>query len=84
MNWDDILPRITNEGEPFKTHLEIKGGKIIIPREGKSADIEISNNPETRIMISLEYDPETHPRGLAKIIVLGPTSEYEKSKEIGK
>ena len=84
VNWDDILTKQTKKGEPFETHLEITGGKIVIPRDGKSTDIEITNNPETRIVITLEYDPELHPRGLAKIMVLGPASEYEKLKEIGK
>jgi len=84
INWDDILPETIKNGEPFTTHLEIKGGKIIIPRDGKSADIEITNSPDARILVTLEYNPETHPRGLAKIMVLGPASEYEKSKEIGK
>jgi hypothetical protein len=84
VNWDDILPRLAKKGEPFKTHLEIRGGKIVIPRDGKSADIEITNNEDTRIIISLEYDQESHPYGLAKIIMLGSSSEYEKSKEIKK
>lgn len=84
VNWDDILTKQPKKGEPFETHLEITGGKIVIPRDGKSTDIEITNNPETRIVITLEYDPELHPRGLAKIMVLGPASEYEKLKEIGK
>jgi hypothetical protein len=84
INWDDILPETIKNSEPFTTHLEIKGGKIIIPRDGKSADIEITNSPDARILVTLEYNPELHPRGLAKIMVLGPASEYEKSKEIGK
>ena len=64
--------------------MEIIGGKIIIPRDGKSADIELVNSPDSRIMISLEYDPEMHPHGLAKIMVLGAGSGIEKSKEIEK
>ena len=83
-DWDDILPEAIKKGEPFKTHLEITGGKIVIPRDGKSADIELINNPDSLILITLEYDPELHPRGLAKIMVLGHASEYEKSKEIEK
>jgi hypothetical protein len=84
VNWDTILHENKQRGEPFKTDLEIIGGKVMIPRDGKSSDIELVNMPDTRIIISLEYDPELHPRGLAKIVVLGSTKEYEKSKEIGK
>ena len=80
--WDDILPRNVKKGEPFKTHLEIIGGKIIIPTGTDSVGIELVNNPDSRILVSLEYDPELHPRGLAKIMVLGAigSAEYQKSK----
>jgi hypothetical protein len=81
ISWDDIIPRTVKKGEPFKTHLEIVGGKIIIP-SGDSVGIELVNNPDSRILVSLEYDPELYPRGLAKIMVLGTigSEEYEKSK----
>jgi hypothetical protein len=81
ISWDDIIPRTVKKGEPFKTHLEIVGGKIIIPN-GDSVGIELVNNPDSRILVSLEYDPELYPRGLAKIMVLGTvgSEEYEKSK----
>jgi len=80
--WDDMLPRNVKKGEPFKTHLEIIGGKIIIPTGTDSVGIELVNNPDSRILVSLEYDPELHPRGLAKIMVLGAidSAEYQKSK----
>jgi hypothetical protein len=84
VNWDDILTTPPKKGEPFETHLEITGGKIVIPRDGKSPDIEITNNPDIRIVITLRCDHELYPGGLAKIMVLGPASEYEKLKEIGK
>jgi hypothetical protein len=84
VNWDDILTTPPKKGEPFETHLEITGGKIVIPRDGKSPDIEITNNPDIRIVITLRCDQELLPGGLAKIMVLGPASEYEKLKEIGK
>ena len=82
ITWDDILPRNVKKGEPFKTHLEIIGGKIIIPTGTDSVGIELVNNPDSRILVSLEYDPELHPRGLAKIMVLGSigSAEYQKSK----
>ena len=81
ISWDDIMPRTLKKGEPFKTHLEIIGGKIIIPN-GDSVGIELVNNPDSRILVTLEYDPERYPRGLAKIMVLGTvgSEEYEKSK----
>lgn len=79
VSWDDLLHGVGQKGEPFKTHLEIIGGKIVIPRDGKSADIELINNPDSRILISLENDPELHPKGLAKIVVLGAASEFEKN-----
>ena len=78
--WDDILTENIKKGEPFKTNFEIIGGKIRIPKDGKSADIELVNYPDSRILVSLEYDPELYPRGLTKILVLG-TSEKEKSTE---
>ena len=82
VTWDDILPRSVKKGEPFKTHLEIIGGKIIIPTSNDSVGIELVNNPDSRILVSLEYDPELHPHGMAKIMVLGSigSAEYEKSK----
>jgi hypothetical protein len=82
VSWDDILPRSVKKGKPFTTHLEIIGGEIIIPTGNDSVGIKLVNNPDSRILVSLEYDPELHPRGLAKIMVLGSTgsAEYEKSK----
>ena len=82
VSWDDILPRSVKKGKPFTTHLEIIGGEIIIPTGHDSVGIKLVNNPDSRILVSLEYDPELHPHGLAKIMVLGSTgsAEYEKSK----
>jgi hypothetical protein len=82
--WDDIIDGKANPYAPFKTHLEIIGGKIIIPRGGESADIQIINMPDSRIIFSLECDPEKYPKGLAKIAIIGPALEYEKSEEIKK
>ena len=82
--WDEIIAGSRREDGCFKTTIEVQGGKIIIPRDGKSADIELINNPETRIMISMEYDPVLHPQGTAKVIILGSAIEYDKTKEIRK
>ncbi len=82
--WDDILHTKMQQGKPFKTHLEIIGGKIIIPGDSKSTDIELINSPDSRVLISLEYEPETYPKGITKIMILGTVSEYEKSKETRK
>jgi hypothetical protein len=81
--WDDILPNRARDGV-FKTTLEIQGGKIIVPRDEKSADIELINSVNNRVMVTLEYDPILHPQGSVKIIILGPVSELEKMKEIKK
>ncbi len=81
---NEIFPRNSKSGTPCKTHVEIIGGKLVIPREGKSADVELVNMPDSRIIVSLEYDPDLHPQGCAKIVILGATSEYEKSKETRK
>jgi len=53
------------KANPFKTHLEIVGGKIIIP-SGDSVGIELVNNPDSRILVSLEYDPELYPEAWLK------------------
>jgi hypothetical protein len=79
--WDDILQESKNRAAAFKTSVEVIGGKIIIPRDGKASDIELVNMPDSRILIALEYDPEINPKGSAKIIILGTSSEYEKLKE---
>jgi hypothetical protein len=68
--WDDILHTKMQQGKPFKTHLEIIGGKIIIPGDSKSTDIELINSPDSRVLISLEYEPETLPKGITKIMIL--------------
>ena len=82
ISWDELLPRNIKKGEPFKTNLEIIGGKIVIPTGPDSVGIELVNNPDSRILVSLEYDPELQPHGLAKIMVLGSigSAEYQKSK----
>lgn len=82
VDWDDILPRDGKKVQPFKTRLEITGGKIVIAGDGQSTDIEIINNPDSRVIISMEYDPELHPRGLAKIITLGSVSESENKRRL--
>jgi len=81
VNWDDILPQNEVKSEPFKTRLEIVGGKIIISGGNKSSDIEIINNGESRVIISLDYDPVLHPRGVAKIITLGSASKNNEINE---
>jgi hypothetical protein len=81
--WDDILPNRARDGA-FKTTMEIQGGKIIVPRDEKSVDIEVINSVNNRVMVTLEYDPILHPQGSVKIIILGPVSELEKMKEIKK
>jgi len=78
INWDALLPGSGKKVEPFKTRLELTGGKIVIVGDGKSPDLEIINNPDSRVIISLEYDPELHPLGMTKIINLGSISESEK------
>jgi len=78
INWDAFLPGSGKRVEPFKTRLELTGGKIVIVGDGKSTDIEIINNPDSRVIVSLEYDPELHPRGMTKIITLGSVTENEK------
>ena len=78
INWDALLPGSEKKVEPFKTRLELTGGKIVIIGDGKSPDLEIINNPDSRVIISLEYDPELHPRGMTKIINLGSISKSEK------
>jgi len=82
--WDDILQqnfKTENRNAIFKTNLTLMGGKIIIPRDGKSADIELVNAANSQIVISLEYDPVLYPQGKAKIIVLGAESDNKKAKE---
>ena len=44
-------------------------------------DIEIINNGDSRVIISLDYDPVLHPRGVAKIITLGSASKNNEINE---
>ncbi len=80
--WDDLLKGKQVSKTAFKTHLEIIGGKLVVPADKNTTDFEIISTPEQRTVISLEFDPETNPRGTAKIKVLGTVTEYEKSKEL--
>ena len=80
--WDDILPGSGKKGVPFKTQVEVVGGKITIP-QANGPPLEIVNTVDTRIIIALEYDPELHPKGNARIIVL-KDEQYEKEKEFRK
>lgn len=79
--WDDLLKESQNKGVPFKTTLEIIGGRVLIPRDDKSSEIELVNMPNSHIMISLEYDPELHPKGSAKIVILGSVPESVRIKD---
>jgi hypothetical protein len=79
--WDDLLKESQNKGVPFKTTLEIIGGRVLIPRDDKSSEIELVNMPNSHIMISLEYDPELHPKGSAKIVILGSVQESIRIKD---
>lgn len=81
VNWDDILPRKGEKAESFKTRLEIVGGKIVISGNGNSSDIEIINEGNSRVIISLDYDPVSHPRGIARIITLGSAPGNKEIKE---
>jgi hypothetical protein len=77
--WNDILSENVNKGSSFKTQVEIIGGKVSIPQKD-GLPLEIINTVDTRLIISLEFDPELHPKGNAKIIVLN-AEQYNKSKE---
>jgi hypothetical protein len=81
--WDDILPANTKKGAPFKTQLEVIGGKVTLSQNNGSLPLEIVNTGDTRLIVSLEYDPELYPQGNAKIIVLS-AEQFEKTKEIRK
>jgi len=81
VNWDDILPRKGEKAESFKTRLEIVGGKIVISGNGNSSDIEIINEGNSRVIISLDYDPVSHPRGIARIMTLGSAPGNKEIKE---
>lgn len=82
VSWDDLLSDdLKREGEAFKTQLIITGGKIIVPGKTPKADIELINSPNSRIVISLEYDPESNPKCQTKIIIQDSNIEYQKSKE---
>ena len=82
--WDDVLQRNFKTENPnaiFKTNLTITGGKLIIPSDGKSADIELVNNTDAQIIVSFEYDPILYPQGKARIMVLGTDADIKKVKE---
>jgi len=81
--WDDILPANIKKGAPFKTQLEVIGGKVSISQNNGSLPLEIVNTGDTRLIVSLEYDPEIYPQGNAKIIVLS-AEQFEKTKEMRK
>jgi hypothetical protein len=84
VSWDDMinqnLKEQNNKGK-FKTSVTVMGGKIIIPQQGDLGGIELVNEPNSKIVISLEYDPALSPIGKVTINVLGKESEYEKLKE---
>jgi hypothetical protein len=82
--WEDRLPGDIErtEAPTAQTEFVVVGGKIVIPRDDKSSDIEIMYAPESRAVISTEYDhTNSHLRGTITIIVVGKASEPEKSKE---
>ncbi len=82
VSWDDLLSDdLKHEGEAFRTQLIITGGEITIPGKTAKADIELINSPNSRIVISVEYDPESNPRCQTKILIQDSNTEYQKSKE---
>jgi hypothetical protein len=81
---DDVLQKSRKGPEVFQTHLTVVGGKVIIPRDGKWTDIELVSMADSRLLITLKYDPELYPQGSVKIVILGSSLEYEELKEVGK
>jgi hypothetical protein len=81
---DDVLQKGMKAPEVFQTHLIVVGGKVIIPRDGKSTDIELINMPDSRILITVKYDSELYPKGSFKIALLGSSSEYQELMEVRK
>ena len=79
--WDDLLKNNRPARGSFKTHLEIVGGKLVVLGAENSTDIEITTNPDQKTIISLEFDPETNPRGTARIRVMGSTTNPEEKRE---
>jgi hypothetical protein len=80
--WEDVLRKdMGQENLPVRAQLEIVGGRIIIPRDSKSVDIEILNMANSHVVVSLEYDSVKHLQGLARIVIKGESTIYDQSKE---
>jgi hypothetical protein len=77
--WDEILK--DSKTLRFQTRMEMIGGKLVLPRDDKSPEIELVNTGDNHMLIIMEYDPEIIPKGSTRIILRGSTDEYEESRE---
>ena len=68
----------------FRTELEVVDGKLVIPRDDKSIDVALVNLTSSRILVVVEYDPESIPQGRAKIVVLGQHQNVKNHEGVAK
>jgi hypothetical protein len=77
--WDELLIDERPPRPGFNTEMEITGGSIVL-KDGRSPDIHIIGSAQSRIVISLEYDPESKSRTSGRIVIRGLSSEAEGGK----
>ena len=76
----DSLPNEAKPGKAnIKTRIEIIDGKFVFSRDDKLPSVvEIDNKSGRTINVSVEYDPDLYPEGVAKITILDKATVSEE------